>query len=899
MIKETSLARSVRLICAAGMATLIAAPAFAQEADAPIQRVQITGSAIKRIDAETSVPVTIVKVEDLKKQGITTIEQVMSSISAVQSSTGTSQSVGSSTGGASFADLRGIGANKTLILLNGRRLANNALDSSAPDLNMIPFAALERVEVLRDGASSLYGSDAVGGVINFITRKDFTGGTVTVGYDSPQHDGGQSKNINIGGGYGDLDKDGFNVFAVLDHQRQRAIQGTERNFNTRYAGGLSSSTSPANYYQGDNSVNPSAGCADQYLISDGNGGCYMTTSSFVDYVPKNERTSGLVKATLKLSENHQLNLEYLGSRSKISTAIAPEPYGGLYQNRLRPDGTLNPYYPGNGGTADGLGLDPNYTEANTPDGVNPGFAHVKWRALPNGARADENVNRQNRFVASLSGVVKGWDYQVGLAYNENKVTQNIHGYANGDIITDGVLNGIINPYGDQDAAGTALLEGSRLSGTLQTARGTTKTIDFQASREFGDWFNAGNNAGFAFGGQASRENFHSAANTEFAEKVVASTGIDPNLRADGSRTVYALYGELNVPVLKTLDVTAAVRYDKYSDFGNTTNPKLGFRWQPRADLMVRGSASSGFRAPSLYDLYQGVAYTNSAGTWDDPVNCPGGTPLPGKSSAANCSQQFQVMNGGNRNLQPEKSRNFNVGVVWEPVKDLTLGADLWAIKLRSQINSLAESDAFGNEQFVDKFHRSPSGDLSVDGSQCPNPLTCGYIDLRTENLGDLKTNGIDVNATYRYRAGAYGNFTLSTNGTWVHEYKYQNFPGDEYHQNVGAFVGTGAVFRWQDTTSLVWNLRDYTAGVTAHYKTGYQDAANDYVPDNKVSSYTTFDSYVSWKAYAGLTLTAGARNMFDREPPISYQEQTFQAGYDPRYADAIGRTYYVRATYNF
>jgi len=170
MIMEKVMARSLRLVFAGSAALVLAQPALAQQADAPVQRVEITGSAIKRIDAETAVPVTVLRMDDLKKEGITTVEQVMANLSVSQSSQGTSQSVGSSTGGASFADLRGIGANKTLVLLNGRRLANNAFDSSAPDLNMIPFAAIERVEVLRDGASSLYGSDAVGGVINFITK---------------------------------------------------------------------------------------------------------------------------------------------------------------------------------------------------------------------------------------------------------------------------------------------------------------------------------------------------------------------------------------------------------------------------------------------------------------------------------------------------------------------------------------------------------------------------------------------------------------------------------------------------------------------------------------------------------------------------------------------------------
>src|SRR5471032_313989 len=211
MMMETVLSRSLRAIFSGSAAIiglgLLAQPVMAQTTDAaaPIQRVEITGSAIKRIDGESSVPVTVIKMDDLKKEGITTIEQVMANLSASQSSQGTSQVVGSGTGGASFADLRGIGANKTLILLNGRRLANNAYDSSAPDLNMIPFAALERVEVLRDGASALYGSDAVGGVINFITRKDYQGGTVTIGADSPQHPGGFSNNANIGYGFGDLE----------------------------------------------------------------------------------------------------------------------------------------------------------------------------------------------------------------------------------------------------------------------------------------------------------------------------------------------------------------------------------------------------------------------------------------------------------------------------------------------------------------------------------------------------------------------------------------------------------------------------------------------------------------------------------------------------------------------
>jgi iron complex outermembrane receptor protein len=885
---------------AGSAAFMLAQPAMAQQADAPIQRVEITGSAIKRIDAETAVPVTVLKMDDMRKEGITTVEQVMANLSVSQASQGTSQSVGLSTGGASFADLRGIGANKTLILLNGRRLANNAFDSSAPDLNMIPFAALERVEVLRDGASSLYGSDAVGGVINFITKKDYRGGTVTVGADNAQHGGGSANNANIGFGFGDLDQDGYNIFAMADHQYQHALSGTQRDYNRRYPGGLSGSTSPANYYQGGNSANPAGpSCAKgTFLIPAADGSCLMTTSAFVDYVPKSERTTGLLKGTFKLNQNHELGVELLSTESKVSTAIAPVPYGGLYINRLRPNGSANPYYPSNGA----LALDPTYMD---PDGaatagVLPGFVHAKWRDLPNGSRADENINKQQRLVVSLIGNIAGWDYETALTYNENKVKQNLRGYSDGGMITQGVLDGVVNVFGEQDAAGTALLNAAGLGGTLMNAKGTNKGADFKASRQVGDWFSTGNQAGLAVGAQYEHQQFLSAANSAFAERVVASTGTDPNTRNEGKRTVSALFSELNVPLLKNLDVTAAFRYDKYSDFGHTTNPKFSFIYKPAQAVLVRGSYSKGFRAPSLYEINAQNTYTNSANTLNDPVNCPGGTPIAGKSAAANCKQQFQVLNGGNNALNPERSKTGTVGVVWEPINNLTLSADYWTIRLTQQIDTLKDFDVLSDPStFASSYRRNPQGNLATDGSQCPNPVTCGYIDLRNQNLGDVNTNGVDLAANYRLRTKDYGNFAFAMNSTWVHTYDYQNFIGDEMHSKVGTFSGDGVIFRWQNTMNVSWNKDKFGAGLTARYKTGYKDQESEDFPNNHVTSYTTVDGYGSWQAIKGLTLTLGVRNMFDRAPPLSYQTGTFQAGYDPRYADPMGRTFYVRGTYNF
>ncbi|MFL6710785.1 MAG: TonB-dependent receptor [Massilia sp.] len=892
---ETVLSRSLRLMFSGSVAvglSLAAHAALAQETTGPIQRVEITGSAIKRIDAETAVPVTVLKMDDLKKQGITTIEQVMNNLSIAQGQQGTSQVVGLGTGGASFADLRGIGANKTLVLLNGRRLANNAFDSSAPDLNMIPFAALDHVEVLRDGASSLYGSDAVGGVINFITKKDFQGGVATVGYDQPQKKGGDSKSLNVAFGTGSLASDGWNIYGILDHQEQKNLGGTQRDFNKRYPGGLSPTTSPANYSYavgnnafGGNPAAPNCTSAPNLIPGADGTSCQMTTSSFVDYIPKSDRTTGLVKGTLRLNADHELGVEYMGSESKISSQIAPVPYGGLKQNRFRPNGTLNPFFPGNG----------NFTPSPAiPASVNQ--VSLKWRDLENGPRADNNINKQQRLITSLEGNLAGWDYQAAYSYNENKVSENLRGYSDGGIITAGVLNGVINPYGPQDGAGTALINSAALDGNVQNAKGTTNGLDFKASRELGDWLHAGRNVAIAFGAEGRHEKFLSAANPEYAAKVVASTGIDPNTRNEGSRSVYAAFTEVQVPLTSTLDVTGSLRYDKYSDFGSTTNPKASFLWKPSKALLVRGSYSTGFRAPSLYEINAAQTYTNSS-IYDDPVNCPGGKPIAGKSPFTSCGQQFQVLTGGNQNLRPEKSKNATLGIVIEPIENLTLGADLWALELKQQIGSLSQDDVFDlkSGKYAYLYHRTAAGNLATDGSECPDPTTCGYVDLRTQNLGGVKTNGVDLSAQYRTRASSYGVFSFQMNSTWVHKYEYQNEDGGEWNQNVGVYSGTGPIFRWQNTATVNWAQGNWGAGLTAHYKSGYVDQD----PDFKVASYTTADAYVSYTMKKGFGVTAGVRNLADRAPPLSYQTETFQAGYDPRYADPLGRTFYVRASYSF
>jgi iron complex outermembrane receptor protein len=880
MPKKTTLC--ARLVLAAGSATLTAGPVLAQQAsDVPeLQRVEVTGSAIRRIDAETSVPVTVLKMEELRKQGVTTVEQVLATVSAMQSQQTTSQSVGAITGGASLADLRGLGSNKTLVLLNGRRLANNALSSSSPDLNTIPFAALERVEVLRDGASALYGTDAIGGVINFITRRSFNGGTVTLGVDVPQHAGGKNHNVNAGFGVGDLVKDRYNLLGFVDYQKQDPITGAQRPFGVH--GKTSGVTFPATYFQGDPTFNPAApACAGGFLVPSGAANCRYNTNLWIDYLPASERASGMLKGSVQVSENHRVDLEYFATRSVVSTAIAPAPFSGL---------TVNPgtaFYPGNGITPAppaGSGIDP--TQPIT----------VQFRDVPNGGRRDRVENLQQRFVASLEGSLGAWDYKTGLSYNENRIKDFLTGgYTDGSLIAAGVADGTINPFGEQTAAGAALLERASATGELQSAKGSVLGVDLKASRDLGDWFGAGTPAAVALGGEVRRERFRNVGNPEFDQRVVDSSGFDPATNNEGSRSVSALYVELSVPLMKNLEITGALRYDKYSDFGSTTNPKLGFRFQPIQPVLVRGSYSTGFRAPSLYDLHSAQVFTFTANPWNDPVRCPNGVPTPGAPQATNCNTQFLSLLGGNPALKPETARNATLGLVVEPVVDLSVGIDFWWIKTKQQINSLPDTTVFGDPaKFAGLFHRAPDGSLSTSGAACPG-ANCGYVELITQNLGGVNTRGFDLSASYRWRAAEAGLFALSLTSTYVSRYEYQTEADGEWVQNVGVFSGTGPVFRWQHNATAIWSRGPLSAGLTAHHKSGYVDQN----PAHRVGSNTTLDTYGAWQASKALALTFGVRNLLDRDPPFSNQGTTFQQGYDPRYADAAGRTFYARANYAF
>jgi iron complex outermembrane recepter protein len=905
-------------IGAAAVLATVAAPVFAQVTE----RVEITGSAIKRIDAEAALPVTVIRTEELSKQGVTTAEQAVQRIVANQSNLGASSSIGGTTGGKAEADLRGLGgptgtnANKTLVLLNGRRIANHSFDAAAVDLNAIPIAAVDRIEVLRDGASALYGTDAIGGVINFVLKRNFQGVELGVTLQQPSAgSAGSTQRASIVTGFGD--KNTFNVLAALDLRKQKALPATARKFgatgilgSTR--GDVTAGTSGTAFPGDVGGFEPSGpNCDPPFSVprnttpADNSGAfnsCRYDFTRSIDLIPKNEQVTALLRGTLNLSAEHSLSAEILHANSKATSRVAPAPTTSLIPQS-------SPFWPAGATAAEIRDLNSTDPAATVLGGA------ANWRQVPAGKRTSGDNTTTQRALIEAEGLFSGFDYRAAVGQSRNESTASVKGgYVNDSLIQQGVFDGVINPFGTHTAAnfgqtpaGVAAIANAQVLANTVLGKSTLNFVDARLSRDL--FAMGGGKAAAAFGVEYRQEK-SSFVNTDITAEL-GSLGIDPDGDTTGSRKVGAAYAELNFPFAKNFDITAAARYDKYSDIGNTVNPKLAFRFRPADTVLVRGSANQGFRAPTLYEVYQPQALSFTTDNYDDPLLCPGGTAVAGASSGVVCGQQVLLRNVGPASdgrgagaLEPEKSTAFSIGVGFEPLSGLSLTLDAWRLKVKNLISGVPEQAIFGDTtRYAARFVRcsqlptSGPGILRGDVDTCLNPGfdPIAYIDSPTENLGQLNVEGIDFAMAWRTNAAGWGKFGVSLDGTYLTKYKYQREFNGTFINALGRYSDNAPVFRWQHYLALDWSMGTWGATLGQRYKSSYVDQ----VPDNKVKAYFIHDLSFTWTGLQGLTLTAGVLNLFDEDPPRSFQSTTFQRGYDPRFTDPLGRTYMLKAAYKF
>jgi iron complex outermembrane receptor protein len=875
---------------------LAAGSALAQQpvADqAELQVVRVTGSRISGSDIESLLQVQVVGRDDVLRSGATTTAALIATVPANLLGSNDQTGVAQLTpGGLASANLRGIGEESTLVLLDGRRVSNYAFAGDTVDLNSIPLSALERVEILKDGASAIYGSDAVAGVINFVLRKDFQGLEASAQGDWTEHGGGEQRQSSLSIGSGSVATDRFNVFATLSYQTDAALPAVDRSFaRTGYLPDegvllLSSPTFPASIQTGPRTiVNPTfaTGCSPpdaipfRFPFVSDVPICGYDFTRTIDILPSVERSGAVGRATFEVNPHSQVFAQLFFSRNRFIFTDSPAPvYQGNTSNHepvIYPAG--GPYYPSAFAAANGISGDLN----------------LRYRTVPLGPQRSGTDTMALQGVVGAEGILGGWDYDTALTYSNNQQTSRfLSGVVSQQRLLAALATGLINPFGDSGPAGMALLEGAQIIG--DSGRGHGYTLEFDAKTSRSVYPLPGGPLALAFGGEARREHLENTLLPAFAENV---GGLGNQGSVAGSRTAEALFAEASIPLFPSWESQIAVRYDHYGDFGGTLNPKIALRWQPTKALQVRASGGTGYRAPALYDLYSpvttGVAFGDSL---RDPVRCP----ITGHPE--DCGGTFRVVSGGNPNLKPEKSRQFDAGLVLRPTTSISLTADYWKIAKDGEIGSLDPATLFG------QFGRyAPNyivrGPVEPNFPNLPGPITTLLLNL--QNLGSLRTSGVDVNVTAGPWTTAVGSIQFSLDGTYLLQWKRQ-FDGNPYASVLGNDI-SGPVPRWKHRATFDWLYADWGATLSQSLQSGYIDANVDRlgtpldVPPRRVASYLLTDIQVRYAGFRHVALALGVRNLMDSAPPFSNQPYTRQVGFDPNYADPRLRAFYARVSYTF
>ncbi|KAB8059966.1 TonB-dependent receptor plug domain-containing protein [Janthinobacterium sp. FT14W] len=938
MLKETVISHAVRIVCAGGVAAALSVASQsaiaqdAQGADAQIQRVEVTGSSIKRIAAEGALPVTILTAEAIRTSGATSVTDLVKKLSSAQGATTESSSVGGSTFGFSGISVHNVGETRTLVLLNGKRLAQfggQTLTGFAAgfDLNSIPISAIQRVELLTDGASALYGADAIAGVVNFITKHDTTEGDVSIGYSAPKN-GAREKRISATKGFGNLEDDGYNVVLTFGHDERDKLGSVDRSFAS--TGKVQFSANGKRYQKQQFSASPiPANATDDQgqLISPyqkTNGSCpdktfrviepYNDGSGLVDdycgydfvkdleIYPERKRDNFMASGTFKIA-GQEVYADVLLSRTKQTSRIAPVP-GAIAVDA-------------------GTALHNKYL---LPIGIT-GDSTAFYRLFDMGQRTSKDTADFASVVVGTRGVAAGWDYNASYNFSESRVKGSISGYPGAIAVNNLTSSGLLDPFvgpGKQSTAAQEAIKAATFSGYWDGGTSRLQTINLNASTEVRRL--PGGAMMLGVGANINREEF-SAKPSPFAQGILAdpvkgtlcggTTGLECDQRFgdaassqpySASRTSKGVFGELIAPVLKELELGAALRFDEFSDFGGATTAKASFKWTPAPTLLIRGSVGNGFHAPTVPQVN---ALQRGYGVTSDKYTCTPALQAIATRLNAQCqpgNRQYDQLAGGNRDLQPEKSKQATIGFRYEPISAITLGADLWHVQIRDSFGQLTEQLVFANPA---NFPKS----WGVNKDVGTGTTYLAFL-ADNQNLGKSFATGVDIDISGRYRSGI-GLFTSQLNATRMLREDVQLERNGQYYSALGNFADLGTVtFRTRGQWTNTLKTGNWANSLTVNFLSGYKDqettvdvldASGAVTGQEKirmqVGFYSTLDWQTVWTPSKSWVFTAGVLNLTDKSPPFvpstAGANRGQQFGYDDRYYDPRGRTGYLNASYKF
>lgn len=963
------------------------APATTEAAEEESTAIIVTGSRIKRDPNDSSLPLQVINTEDLSREGINSPEQLISYLSTngngadnLASNADVTSGAQRGTNGLSAANLRGQGSASTLVLLNGRRVAAHGLTGSAVDVNQIPIAAIERVEVLKDGASAIYGTDAIGGVINFITKTNFQGLTLNAFADATEEGDGNIYRLSATGGYGDLDTQGFNIMGAISRSVSNVLNGSDRDFvnGNQPNRGLSIDTrgtpiatafpigsnaifaptgsllsgltllepgAPLGTAAASGGINildlpGGAGCGsvegglayDEQLwaVPSARFACAWDTGrAAVIQQPLNTLTY-YGRGTVNVGD-HQFYAEVTGSDADSSKRFSNNQYSGNAT-------TLPLYYPRNSLTA--AVYDDVYSRilAQFPQiAVNNGKPIAyRWRCIACGTREYETNTKTLRAAIGAEGpLFESWDYRAGASYARSEsssvlgdgyhyrgifssaaaaAASGVPGAVSGGIDLRaptapgatapgivGLLNsGILNPFSvNQSEAALAGLNAISAKGvTLYGGKYEVKQLDGSIS---GSLFDLPAGAvQVALGVDYRREtySFNGSPAAVTGTPDIFNVAFDNiNALTPKNRTVKAAYAEVLVPIFDMLEVTGAVRADDYSGFGSTVNPKVSAKFRPVDWLMFRGSYNTGFRVPAFNQIFNGTTQSpNPGNTLVDPTTCPSGTvsALPGCAAITP-----DTLSGGNLNLGPETSEQYSVGVVLQPSNRFSASVDYWSINVDDTIGALTLRQLLDNISFFPDRVQRTNGIITL-------------IDLRADNIGSRRTKGLEV--ALRGGIDALGGvLTAGLDGTYLLKKREKFLPSAPFGPSlIGVFTFSGDLgLKWKHSAFVTYTKDDFTFSFSQIYRDGYKNQAlpgiangtvtrPDFNP--RVKPYIIYNTSVSVDIEEQFRLTAGVKNLFDKDPPfaITYDSNTGAgSSWEPRVADPRGRSFTVSVETRF
>ncbi|WP_286938327.1 MULTISPECIES: TonB-dependent receptor [unclassified Pseudoalteromonas] len=837
--------------------------AYAAEEAKKVERIEVTGSRIKRTDIEGPSPVQSIGRADIENMGYDNLQQLLERMPVAGSGTfstrGNNQD--STANGSAAVSLRGLGADATLVLINGRRVAISAfaegITNSFVDINSIPVSAIERIDILKDGASAIYGSDAVAGVVNVILKKDIDGVELNLGYGGTDGPNYEETTASLVWG---TTSEKSSASIIIDYFKNTSLSSDEMGSlgtaNQSPYGGedfRSSRGFPGYFYvDGVKTIDPD--CPAENATS--SGSCLFDYGPFGYIAPESERVGAISQFEYNFDNGITGFLEMAVQHNTSVAAGAPTPLD------------------------EDAGLTVPASHPNNPFGEDIQIG--RYRTVDAGARQWDIESDTLRFVAGLRGEIKEWSWEAAVQKGRSKSLQTgdrSQGWVRTDFLQQEIDAGNYNPFGGTYNSPEVI---DRITTSL-VRRGESHMTSFDANIS-GEAFSFGDDVVMmAAGIEYREEDVTDTPDDQFQRGLIFGT---ESVSAAAERDQYAAYVEFSIPLAENLELQLAGRYDDYSDFGNTTNPKVALRWAPTDEITIRGSWAQGFRAPSLAQV--GLGPSQESQFFVDTYRC--------EATGLDCDAlDYNIEFAGNPDLEAEESESWNVGFIWAPSAEFGLSVDVWSI---TQDNKIDEQE-FGpiynsecnNQDSTVCVRLAPSGGNSLG--------TIQKIYSTFENVSSQEVSGVDLSANYNHSLDDLG--LLKFNLEWAYQNKFEK-DGRDY---TGEY--NYPEHRW--IFSANWEIGQFNTNVNISYVGEFEDTPDidfdgnldfDSNTSRMVDSQALVDLQTSYRVSDATKVSLGVNNVFDEEPPFAIGDGDADLyGYASGVHNPRGRYFYTKVTFSF